>query len=85
MSKFERRAERLKDGLSLDEMISLWLRELQRFESPGHYLMHIRDDLENASPAHQFLNQVRRQLQDAPNARPDKKNAMKKFVNRCAG
>src|ERR1700730_4150114 len=72
MSNLERRTQRLQEALSFGEMISLWLRELQRFESPAEYLMHI-SELDNVSPTHQYLNQATRQLQGAPSARPDKK------------
>jgi hypothetical protein len=84
MSKFAHRTQRLEDALNLEEMISRWLRELQRFESPGDYLLKISGNLENLSPAHQFLDQARHSFK-APRALDRIRSAMKKFVNRCAG
>jgi hypothetical protein len=72
MSNLEDRIAALESGLKPQQMLSLWLSELEGFESPSDYL-EAMDDRETRAPTEQFLKQARRDLKHDPTVAADQK------------
>ena len=71
MSTRKRRIENLEGELRPSERISLWLSDIEQFDSPADYFQSVLGRSESSSPAYKLLQEYSAQRKLAPKGRPD--------------